>query len=436
MLTVNSLLFFSSLMISAHFLRSGDIFLSVAILVFPFSLFYRRVWTRDIVAAGLMIAAFIWINSTLHIYSLRTMSGQPYVRMVLIMSVVTLFTLGNAILLFRKRQHGLSVQSPGSADQTAFLVFMLSFLLLSFVRTKVTAYPMLLADRFYPGAGWLQILLLSFYGAWAAEQISDPKKSRKMRLLIWTVFSIVFFSQLLLGLLVSSLFLMTGKLHIPVPSIILLGPLYRGEGLFMPILFLSTVILVGPAWCSHLCYFGAWDNRAALQQKRPTTLGKWAEPVRLSVLVVMILVTLLLRTLRLPSVYAAAGGLLIGGAGIAVMFFFSRRTGTMIHCRSVCPIGLLASVLGRINPLRIRINDDCNECNACHYSCRYDALSIADIQKRRAAYTCTLCGDCISSCSHSALEYRVMNFSPARSRQLFLVLVLTLHTAFMGLARI
>ena len=53
---------------------------------------------------------------------------------------------------------------------------------------------------------------------------------------------------------------MTGKLHLPVPMMILAGPIYRGHTSVMSILFLSTLILSGPAWCSHLCYFGAIDN--------------------------------------------------------------------------------------------------------------------------------------------------------------------------------
>ena len=51
-----------------------------------------------------------------------------------------------------------------------------------------------------------------------------------------------------------------GEMHLPVPALILAGPLYRGEGFFMLFLFLSTVLIVGPAWCSWLCYVGAWDN--------------------------------------------------------------------------------------------------------------------------------------------------------------------------------
>jgi polyferredoxin len=60
---------------------------------------------------------------------------------------------------------------------------------------------------------------------------------------------------------------MTGELHLPIPALILAGPVYRGEGLFMPVLYTVTILLVGPAWCSWLCYIGAWDDFAARRRK-------------------------------------------------------------------------------------------------------------------------------------------------------------------------
>ena len=51
---------------------------------------------------------------------------------------------------------------------------------------------------------------------------------------------------------------MTGKLHLPVPALIVAGPVYRGSVGFMLILFLCTILLVGPAWCSHLALHAAF----------------------------------------------------------------------------------------------------------------------------------------------------------------------------------
>lgn len=95
--------------------------------------------------------------------------------------------------------------------------------------------------------------------------IARPKRSEAR---VWLMFSGVFFAQLVLGLLGAERFLMTGNLHLPVPAVILAGPLCRGEGFFMLILFLCTVLIVDPAWCGWLCYIGAWDNVAA-SARRP-----------------------------------------------------------------------------------------------------------------------------------------------------------------------
>jgi len=192
------------------------------------------------------------------------------------------------------------------------IVFSLVFALLTLIRWQVTDPPMLLFDRLLPGVGWLEIFGLSLYGAIVVDKMQDPKTAQAMRLRIWTLFSLVFFGQLALGLTVSPVFLMSGELHIPVPAMILAGPVYRGEGLFMPILFLATVVLVGPAWCSHLCYFGAWDNVAARNVRRPRSLRQWAEPIRLTLLLAIIGVALLLRAVGGAPLLAGLIGLGFG----------------------------------------------------------------------------------------------------------------------------
>ena len=106
-----------------------------------------------------------------------------------------------------------------------------------------------------------------------------------------------FFGQLALGIFADPIFLMTGKLHLPIPAVILAGPLYRFEGLFMPILFISTLLLSGPAWCSQLCYFGAfdaWSARGKLERKR----FPYHKQMRYSILFLVMLGAILLRNIR------------------------------------------------------------------------------------------------------------------------------------------
>lgn len=427
--------FLSSLLLAAHFLREGTWGWVALSLLFPLLLLNKRRWSFQALALFYLLGTYEWLQTTLTIYEIRQITGEPWLRMAMIMAGVALFTGMTAWSLYRLSLRSNFPEYQPGANTAAVWVFTLTFALLSFIRWKVTSVPMLLFDRFIPGAGWLEIFALSLYGAFVVEKMMNPKTEQTMRLRIWKIFSIVFFVQLGLGFTVSSVFLMTGALHIPVPALIIAGPLYRGEGFFMPILFLSTIILVGPAWCSHLCYFGAWDNAAAHPVKRPQSLRQWAEPTRVGILIGIILVALILRFLGVSPVIAAIIGILFGFSGIAVMLFISRKRGIMAHCTAYCPIGLLAVLLGRINPFRIKINEDCTDCNACTRACRYDALSPANIKNRAAGYTCTLCGDCIASCHVSALEYRFAGFSPAHSRRLFLILIITLHAVFMGLAR-
>ncbi len=323
----------------------------------------------------------------------------------------------------------------------AVAAFFLTAALLAVVQVKV-ANPMLLAERYWPGAGWLEIPLLAGWAAFLVTRMRDPALAPKWRGRLWALFSLVFFSQLALGLLGLTRMLMTGKLHLPVPALILGGPLYRGEGFFMPILLGATLLLVGPAWCSHLCYIGAWDHAASrLRRKRPLPAlardgGGRRRLLRWGTLLLVAGGALLLRWSGWGTGYAVAGGAVFGLAGVALMATWSARTGVMAHCSWYCPIGIVTTRLGMVNPFRLRVTEACTRCGACSLACRYDALTPADVERGRPNRSCTLCGDCLAACRHSSLEYRFPGLSPAAARTLFLVVVLSLHAVFLGVARI
>ncbi|MDZ7738470.1 MAG: hypothetical protein U5K32_05270 [Bacteroidales bacterium] len=121
-------------------------------------------------------------------------------------------------------------------------------LILSAVQLMVEP-PMLILERFFNDGGWLEIVIVSLYAGWVGYNMKDPVKQPVWRVRIWLVFSFVFFSQLIMGLAGFDIFLMTGELHLPVPMLIIGGAVFRAEISFMPVLFLSTVIISGPAWC-------------------------------------------------------------------------------------------------------------------------------------------------------------------------------------------
>jgi len=311
----------------------------------------------------------------------------------------------------------------------------LTVALLSAVQVKVER-TMLLAERFVPGAGWAELIVLGIYAGVVTYWMTDPRRSARVRRRIWGLFSIVFFAQLVLGMAGIERCLMTGELHLPVPAVIVAGPLFRGAPSFMLYLLLATVLLVGPAWCSHLCYFGAWDSAFSQARKRPRALPRWRRWCQLGVLGLVVGGALGLNIGGVPGPIATALGLGFGVLGVVVMVGLSRRSGAMVHCVVYCPIGLITSVLGRISPFRVRIAASCDACGACRTACRYDALDPVDIERRKPALSCTLCGDCLRTCPGHSLHYTFPFLGPDRARLLFVTLVVTLHATNMGLGMI
>ncbi len=424
----------SCLLLSAHFMRGGNYGLMMVFALLPFMMISKRRWVAMVVPVLLFAGVMIWGETIVQIAAVRTRLDQDWMRMAVILGGVAAFTAGSALLFFTKRLKARYNRYTETAVESA-VGFIATGLLLIFVQIKVPL-TMLLAERFWPTAGWMEIFVLAIYAAFIVEKMLDKAKTARWRKRIWLLFSSVFFAQLIFGLLGFDKFLMTGRLHLPVPAMILAGPIFRGDHFFMPILFVSTVLLVGPAWCSHLCYIGAWDNAAAHTKRKPQKLPGWTSPARWIILVLIIAAAVVLRWAGVSSIAATVIGLVFGLGGVAVILFWSRRKGVMAHCTVYCPIGPVANWLGRISPFRVQINDSCTDCGICRLSCKYNALNLTDIKKRRPASSCTLCGDCIGVCEHGSLEYRFFKLKNFTARAVFIVTVVSLHATCLGLARI
>ena len=313
--------------------------------------------------------------------------------------------------------------------------FFTTISILFFVEWQVKM-PMLLLERFLPGWGWVEVLILGAYAGFLFTKLHDQNQSAKWRKISWMIFAVFFFVQLTAGLLGCENCLMTGALHFPIPAMIIGGPIYRLEIGFMPILFLSTIILSGPAWCSQLCYFGAFDNLAAYSKTigRKKIINK--NKIKNTFFVLMLTGVVLLREFNAPIIYAVIGASIIGITGVLIILFISQKKGKMIHCIAYCPIGTLIQYLKFINPFRMQIQQNCTECMVCTTSCPYDALNKEDIFKRKPGMTCTYCGDCLSSCYGNFIEYKFPGLSANKARNLWLIVTVVIHAVFMGLARI
>jgi len=296
--------------------------------------------------------------------------------------------------------------------------------------------PMILAERFFEGAGWIEIIVLDIYAVILAYIILFKQKIKKVRTVYWSIFSLIFFTQFILGLLISEKFLMSGDLHLPVPALIIAAPIYRGGGFFMPILLMFTILIVGPAWCSHLCYIGAWDNIISKKRKPKKANRQFTLFFRYGMIVFVVALTLILKLLNVSSLTAFFFALTFGIVGIALMFLLSFRLGYMFHCTTYCPVGSLVALISKLYPARIKINQStCTLCNFCSADCKYDALSATDIKLGKAGWNCTLCGDCLDSCSSQSL-YLSFFGSKKNGWNYYISIIIGLHAVFLALARL
>jgi len=426
-------LILSCLILAAHHSRGGEPGLMGLWLTLPFALFFKRRWIDRAIQLMLLAGAFEWGLTVKAIIDVRQMMDLPYLRMALILGGVTLFTALSGLLLETAgRKKRLPDGDPVGPGLGAFL-----FTVLLLTCVQLLMHPTgLLAERFLFAAGWWEAFWLAIYAGWLSDRLQDSRQIRKIRPKVWLVFSVIFFTQLILGVAGLEKLLMTGKLHLPVPALILAGPIFRGGGFFMAILFTASVLLVGPAWCSWLCYIGAWDDRLSRAVKRPDRLPKWRNLMRVIILVLMVGTAFLLGKL---GVSAATAGWLAAGFGlfgVGLMVFWSRRNGNMAHCTAYCPMGWLATRMAKVSPWRMKISPSCTDCGACTPACRYDALYPEDVLNRFPGEACTLCGDCLSNCPTNSIEYRMPGLSSSRARTVFLVMVTAMHAAWIGVARL
>ncbi len=432
----------SLLLGAAHFWRAGLYGLSVSLVGFMLLvLSMRSAWLQRVLSITLLLLAARWVWVCGGLVQIRLAMGEPWMRLACILLGVALFSVFSAWLVQRRRTQDFYTKHTATAMQSS-IAFLLVFAIFMLINTM--APHVLIMHRLLPNFGILQGFFLSLWAAYVVRKLMEPNTKIQTRMRIWRFFSMVFFGQLLLGLLGNTLFLMTGKLHLPIPGVILAAPIFRGEGYFMLILFTVSVLLAGGAWCSHLCYFGVWDASLALKKRTqnrrplPIKLAKFMPYSAPFFLVLTLLVAGGLRYFAVPAQLAINFALLLGMLLFPAMAFVTYRYGITGYCLGICPLGVLATRTRALLPWRIRFTQNCTQCQKCIQMCTSMALDTTALQKKKPHATCTLCGNCIAVCKHQGcvMDFAWWSVRPEQAQSAFCVLITSMHSVFLGVAMI
>lgn len=88
----------SLLVLGAHFLRDGNSGGVIGALALIVLLFIRSPWIARLVQFALVFGALEWALTTWELVQMRSALGQPFLRMVVILTVVATVTLCSALL--------------------------------------------------------------------------------------------------------------------------------------------------------------------------------------------------------------------------------------------------------------------------------------------------------------------------------------------------
>lgn len=102
----------SSWLLGAHFLRGWHIPIVALFALLPLLLLVRKQWVARMFQVALVIGALEWIRTTIEFTRVRLEMGEPWMRMVIILGVVALFTAASGLVFqsrgLRERYFGTS----------------------------------------------------------------------------------------------------------------------------------------------------------------------------------------------------------------------------------------------------------------------------------------------------------------------------------------
>jgi hypothetical protein len=104
----------SLLVLGAHFLRGGNLFLVLVAVGLVACLAARRPWVPRLAQAALLLGAIEWVRTLALFAAERMRGGEPYLRLVIILGAVALVTALSALVFETARLKQRYRRAPGA----------------------------------------------------------------------------------------------------------------------------------------------------------------------------------------------------------------------------------------------------------------------------------------------------------------------------------
>ena len=104
-------------LLGAHFLRFGNVIGVVTSIALIGLLFFRKAWVARLIQVALVFGTLEWAHTLYELVQIRMAHGAPYARMATIIGVVTVITLGSALLFQTeaiRRMYGMRTQDKAA----------------------------------------------------------------------------------------------------------------------------------------------------------------------------------------------------------------------------------------------------------------------------------------------------------------------------------